>query len=95
MTTTITRADLAESVYEHIGLSRKESEGLVESVLDGISDALVREGQAKISSFGSFIVKQKKARVGRNPKSGVEVMIEPRKVVSFKPSHILKDKMNK
>ena len=95
MTATMTRADLAEAVYEQIGLSRKESGDLVEDVLNEISDELSRGENVKISSFGSFSVRQKNARVGRNPKSGVEVMIKPRKVITFKPSHVLKDKINK
>ena len=95
MSMTITRADLAEAVYENIGLSRKESGDLVESALDEISSTLAQSENVKISSFGSFTVRQKKERVGRNPKSGIEVMIAPRKVISFKPSHVLKDKINK
>lgn len=95
MASTITRADLAEAVYEQIGLSRKESGDLVEHVLHEMCDSLANGNNVKISSFGSFTVKHKNARVGRNPKNGVEVMIKPRKVVSFKPSHVLKNKINK
>lgn len=92
--TTITRADLAEAVYEEVGLSRNESSELVESVIDQISDALIEGDSVKISSFGSFSVKQKGERVGRNPKTGVEVPILPRKVLVFKASHVLKDRIN-
>ena len=91
---TVTRADLAESVYEQVGLSRNESADLVDSVLDEISDELVKEGSVKISSFGSFSVRQKGERIGRNPKTGVEVPILPRKVLVFRASHVLRDRIN-
>ncbi len=91
---TITRADLTESVYEQVGLSRNESSDLVEAVLNEISDALVRGESVKISSFGSFSSRKKKERVGRNPKTGIEVPISPRRVLVFKASHILKDRIN-
>jgi integration host factor subunit alpha len=91
---TVTRADLADAVYEQVGLSRNESAELVEAVLEEISDALVQEGQVKISSFGSFVTRDKGERVGRNPKTGVEVPIKPRRVVAFRPSHVLKDRIN-
>lgn len=92
---TITRADLAEAVYSNVGLSRAESGDLVEAVLDEMSEAILREGGLKISSFGSFAVRSKKERIGRNPKTGVEVPITPRKVLVFRASHILKSAMNK
>ncbi len=92
---TVTRADLSEAVYEEVGLSRNESAELVESVLDEIADALVRGEPVKISSFGSFAVRQKGQRVGRNPKTGEEVPILPRKVLVFRASHVLKDHINK
>jgi integration host factor subunit alpha len=85
---------LAEAVYEEVGLSRNESSDLVETVLNEISDALVEGDNVKISSFGSFSVRQKGERIGRNPKTGVEVPIKPRKVLVFKPSHVLKDRIN-
>ncbi len=91
---TITRADLAEAVYEEVGLSRNESADLVEAVLDEISDALVKGDNVKISSFGSFAVREKGERIGRNPKTGVEVPILPRKVLVFRASHVLKDRIN-
>lgn len=93
--TTITRADLAEAVYEEVGLSRNESADLVEAVIDEISDTLVRGEGVKISSFGSFSVREKGERIGRNPKTGVEVPISPRKVLVFKASHVLKDRIQK
>jgi len=91
---TITRADLSEAVYATVGLSRSESGDLVEAVLDEMSEAILREGGLKVSSFGSFAVRSKKERVGRNPKTGVEVPITPRKVLVFRASHILKKSMN-
>ncbi|MGP1253326.1 integration host factor subunit alpha [Algihabitans albus] len=91
---TITRADLSEAVYEEVGLSRNESAELVEAVLDEISDALVDGDTVKISSFGSFSVRQKGERVGRNPKTGEEVPILPRRVLVFRASHVLKHKIN-
>lgn len=93
-TNTITRADLAEAVYEQVGLSRNESSDLVESVLDIISESLIKGDSVKISSFGSLSVREKSERVGRNPKTGVEVPISPRKVLVFKASHLLKDRLN-
>ncbi len=91
---TITRADLAEAVYEEVGLSRNESSDLVESVLDEISSALIEGENVKVSSFGSFSIREKGERIGRNPKTGVEVPISPRKVVVFRASHVLKDRVN-
>ncbi len=92
---TITRADLAESVYKEVGLSRNESSDLVEAVLEEISKMLIAGHNVKISSFGSFSVRQKGERVGRNPKTGVEVPILPRRVLVFRASHVLKDRINK
>ena len=91
---TITRADLSEAVYQEVGLSRNESAELVESVLNEISDALVRGEMVKLSSFGSFSVREKGERIGRNPKTGEEVPIKPRRVLTFRPSHVLKDHIN-
>ncbi len=91
---TVTRADLAEAVYEQVGLSRNESADLVEAVLDEMMGALIKDENVKISSFGSFSVRQKGERVGRNPKTGVEVPILPRKVLVFRASHVLKDRIN-
>ena len=90
----VTRADLSEAVYQEVGLSRKESAQLVESVLHEISDALVRGEMVKLSSFGSFAVRQKGERVGRNPKTGEEVPILPRRVLVFRASPALKSRIN-
>ena len=87
---TITRTDLSEAVYQKVGLSRTESAELVEMVLDTISDRIVAGESVKLSSFGSFIVRSKNERIGRNPKTGEEVPITPRRVMVFKASNILK-----
>ncbi len=92
---TVTRADLAEAVYEQVGLSRTESAELVERVLDMIAESLVQGQNVKLSSFGSFQVRSKNQRIGRNPKTGEEVPILPRQVLVFKPSNVLKSKINK
>jgi len=91
---TVTRAQLSEAVYQEVGLSRNESAELVESVIAEISGALERGEMVKISSFGSFAVRQKGQRVGRNPKTGQEVPISPRRVLVFRASHTLKDQIN-
>ena len=87
-------ADLSEAVYQEVGLSRNESAELVESVLSEVSGALVRGEMVKISSFGSFAVRQKGKRIGRNPKTGEEVPILPRRVLVFRASHVLKNRIN-
>ena len=92
---TVTRADLCESVYQKVGLSRVESAELVESFLNEVSDCLVGGESVKLSSFGSFIVRSKNERIGRNPKTGEEVPILPRRVLVFKPSNVMKEKINK
>ncbi|AVX04789.1 integration host factor subunit alpha [Maritalea myrionectae] len=92
---TLTRADLSEAVYQQVGLSRAESADLVERVLELMSDSLVEGESVKLSSFGSFLVRSKNERVGRNPKTGEEVPILPRRVLVFKPSNVLKSKINK
>ena len=91
---TVTRAQLTEAVYQEVGLSRNESADLVESVLLEISTTLAQGEMVKISSFGSFSVRQKGQRIGRNPKTGEEVPILPRRVLVFRPSHVLKNKIN-
>src|SRR6202044_785661 len=91
---TVTRAQLGEAVYQEVGLSRNESSDLVETVLREISGALARGEMVKISSFGSFSVRRKGRRIGRNPKTGEEVPINPRRVLVFRASHLLKDQIN-
>ncbi|MDX1782039.1 MAG: integration host factor subunit alpha [Thalassovita sp.] len=90
---TLTRMDLSEAIFREVGLSRNDSAQLVESVLNHMSDALVRGEQVKISSFGTFSVREKAARVGRNPKTGQEVPINPRRVLTFRPSHLMKERV--
>ncbi|MCV2875370.1 integration host factor subunit alpha [Rhodobacteraceae bacterium XHP0102] len=90
---TLTRMDLSEAVFREVGLSRNESSDLVERVIELMSDALVDGGQVKISSFGTFSVRAKSERIGRNPKTGEEVPITPRRVLSFRPSHLMKDRV--
>ena len=90
---TLKRMDLSEAVFREVGLSRNDSAQLVESVLNHMSDALADGEQVKISSFGTFSVRSKTARVGRNPKTGEEVPINPRKVLTFRPSHLMKDRV--
>ena len=94
MAKTLTRADLTEAVYRNIGLSRNESADLVESVLEEVCVCLENGEEVKISSFGTFSVQSKRERVGRNPKTGIEATITPRRVLSFRPSHILKNRVD-
>ena len=91
---TITRAQLSEAVYQEVGLSRNESADLLESVLEEVANALGRGESVKISSFDSFSVRSKGQRVGRNPKTGEEVPILPRRVLVFRPSQLLKNSIN-
>lgn len=90
---TLTRMDLGEAVFREVGLSRNESSDLVESVLGHVSDALVSGENVKISSFGTFSLRDKNARIGRNPKTGEEVPITPRRVLTFRPSHLMKERV--
>lgn len=90
---TLTRMDLSDAVFREVGLSRNESAQLVESVLQHMSDALVNGEQVKISSFGTFSIRDKAARIGRNPKTGEEVPILPRRVLTFRPSHLMKERV--
>lgn len=92
---TLTRMDLSEAVFREVGLSRNESAALVESVIQYMSDALVEGEQVKISSFGTFSVRAKAERLGRNPKTGEEVPISPRRVLSFRPSHLMKERVSR
>lgn len=91
---TLTRADLSETLHRNIGLSRTESADMVNSVLDLVSDALVDGQFVKLSSFGTFMVRAKRARMGRNPKTGEEVPITPRRVLVFRPSQVMKNVIN-
>lgn len=91
---TITRIHLSEAVFSEVGLSRYESAQLVESVLEHISNALVKNEVVKISSFGTFSTRNKRARIGRNPKTGAEAEISGRRVITFRPSQRMKDRVN-
>ena len=91
---TITRADLSESVFQEVGLSRNESSDLVETILSEVVEALARGESVKFSSFGSFTVRDKGQRVCRNPKTGQEVPILPRRVLVFRASNVLKSLIN-
>ena len=93
MSKTLTRADLYNAVYQAVGLSRSESSKLVDEVFDELSDAAVRGENVKLSSFGAFYLHHKKERIGRNPKTGEEVPITPRRVMVFRPSAILKERV--
>lgn len=90
---TLTRMDLSEAVFREVGLSRNESAQLVEAVIQYMSNALVEGEQVKISSFGTFSIRDKNQRMGRNPKTGEEVPISPRRVLSFRPSHLMKERV--
>jgi integration host factor subunit alpha len=91
---TLTRADLSEAVFRAVGLSRNESAQMVEDILEEVCAALARGETVKLSSFGTFSVRQKSQRVGRNPKTGHQVPIAPRRVLVFRPSHVLKSRIN-
>lgn len=91
---TITRADLSEAVHRQIGLSRTESAELVKSIIGSVADALIVGERVKLSSFGTFLIRQKGGRVGRNPKTGEEVPITPRRVLVFRPSQVMKSRIN-
>ena len=91
---TITRADVAETIYEEIGLSRKYSNDILDMIIDEIIHELSSGNDVKLSSFGTFSLRDKKARSGRNPKTGVEALISPRRVISFKPSQTMRKTIN-
>ena len=92
---TLTRADLAEAINRQLGFSRADSLDLVESILSRMCDALAEGENVKISGFGTFLLRDKSERVGRNPKTGIEVPITPRRVVTFRASQMLKDQIAK
>lgn len=91
---TVTRADLAEALYKEIGLSRTESAALVEAVIDQIIEALVSGDNVKLAGFGTFSLRDKNERIGRNPKTGQEVPITPRRVLTFKPSQVMRERVD-
>ena len=87
---TVTRVSITEAIYEEIGLSRKDSADVLDMIIEEIKSELAAGNDVKLSSFGTFSLRKKKARIGRNPKTGVEAEISPRTVISFKPSQILR-----
>ncbi len=91
---TMTKADIVETIYERVGFSKKESAELVETIFEVIKDALVHGEKVKFSGFGNFIVRDKNARKGRNPQTGEEIQLEARRVLTFKPSLVLKNALN-
>ncbi len=91
---TVTRSQLCEAVYREVGVSKNESEELIKSILNRISDALADGDAVKISSFGSFTIRHKAERVGRNPKTGEVVPVSARRVIAFRPSQVLKSRIN-
>ena len=91
---TVTRATLSDAVVREVGLSRNESAQFVEAILEQISESLIAGGTVKISAFGTFAIRSKGGRMGRNPKTGEEVPIQPRRVLVFRPSHVLKERIN-
>ena len=91
---TLTRSSLAEAIYAEVGLSRNESAALLEAVLERIANVLETGESVKLSGFGTFLIRQKGQRIGRNPKTGVEVPILPRRVLTFRPSQVLKARIN-
>ncbi|HSM20223.1 MAG TPA: integration host factor subunit alpha, partial [Hyphomicrobiales bacterium] len=92
---TLTRADLSEAVQREVGLSRTESAELVKAIIDTVAEAVVAGDRVKLSSFGTFMVRDKGGRIGRNPKTGQEVPITPRRVLVFRPSQVMKSRINR
>ena len=92
---TLTRQDISEALYRHVGLSKYESAQMLETVLEHISNALIDGKSVKLSSFGTFIPRQKRERIGRNPKTGVSATIDARRVISFKAPKLMKERINK
>lgn len=90
----MTKADIVEQIYEQVGFSKKESAELVEKVFDAIKATLAEGEKVKISGFGNFVVRGKNSRKGRNPQTGQEILLEARKVLTFKPSLVLKNLLN-
>lgn len=91
---TLTRADITEAIYEEVGLSRKASAKVVEDMIETILATLQKGHTVKLSGFGNFVVRSKRPRIGRNPKTGEEAPITARRVTVFKASHVLKDRIN-
>jgi integration host factor subunit alpha len=90
----MTKADIADKVYEKLGCSKEQAYDLVELTLEMLKQAITKEGHVKISGFGNFVVQQKSARQGRNPQTGDAITITPRRILTFKGSPVLKEKIN-
>ncbi len=90
----MTKADIVETIYQKVGFSKKESAELVETVFDVIKSSLIEGEKVKFSGFGNFVVREKNARKGRNPQTGAEIQLEARRVLTFKPSLVLKNALN-
>ena len=93
VSSTITRSEISEKLSKAVDIPKQKAGAVLDIVLDEMVSSLIQEGALKLSSFGSFCVRQKSTRVGRNPKTGIEVIIKPRKSLSFRPSHVLKEKV--
>jgi integration host factor subunit alpha len=91
----MTKADIVGGVYEKVGFSKKEAVRVVETLFDIVKDALQRGEKVKISGFGNFVVRSKRARRGRNPQTGDDIEISPRRILSFRPSQVLKNELNR
>ena len=90
----MTKADIVENIYEKVGISKKETAAVVQTIFDTIKETLESEENVKVSGFGNFVIRKKRARRGRNPQTGEEIEISARKVITFKPSNVLKDLIN-
>jgi len=90
----MTKADIVENIYEKVGISKKETASVVQTIFDTIKETLESEENVKVSGFGNFVIRNKRARRGRNPQTGEEIEISARKVITFKPSNVLKDLIN-
>lgn len=91
----MTKVDIIENIYEKVGFSKKEVSKIVESVFDIIKESLQQEEKIKISGFGNFVIRKKRARRGRNPQTGNDIEISPRRILTFKPSQVLKSSLNR
>jgi integration host factor subunit alpha len=91
----VTKVDIIENIYEKVGFSKKEVSKIVESVFDIIKESLQQEEKIKISGFGNFVIRKKRARRGRNPQTGSDIEISPRRILTFKPSQVLKSSLNR
>ena len=91
----MTKVDIVESIYEKVGFSKKEVGKIVESIFDIIKESLQKEKKIKISRFGNFVIRKKRARRGRNPQTGEDIQITPRRILTFKPSQVLKGGLNR